>query len=123
MTDHLIRFFGHIIEIKRPDGFPRTVWYDKIVRVEKKEELQFEINKEATMIIVKQRGMIVTKDQDPAHIRQADDMSFESRIFVPMEMMAYIDCEVKDITGETPNYEDGIAFVGSGIERKELKAN
>ncbi|SRR6266478_166456 len=123
MTDHLIRFFGHIVEIKRPHGFPAVVWFDKIVRVEKREQLDFEINKEATIIIVRQRGMIVTKNQNYGHIQAANDMSFENRMFVPMEMIAYLDCEVKDIVGETPNFEDGVSFVGSGIERKELKAN
>lgn len=123
MTDHLIRFYGHIIEIKRPDNFPRVVWFDKIVRVEKREQLDFEINKEATIIIIRQRGMIVTKDQEIGHVQSGNDMSFESRMFVPMEMIAYLDCEVKDIVGETPAFEDGVIFVGSGVEKKELKAS
>jgi hypothetical protein len=122
-TDHLIRFYGHVIEIKRPDGFPRVVWFDKLVRVPNKEALELEINKEAAIIIIKQRGMVITKNQTLGHIQIGDDTSFENRMFVPMEMLAYIDCEVKDITGETPNCEDGVTFVGSGVEKKELKAN
>lgn len=121
--DYLVRFFGHIIEIKRPDGFPQVVWFDKVYRVPNRQVLETEINKEAAVIIMRQRGMIVTKDQNPGHVQVGDDVSFENRIFVPMEMLAYIGCEIKDITGETPNFEDGIAFVGQGADKKELKAN
>jgi hypothetical protein len=123
MTDHLIRFFGHVVEIKRPDGFPRLVWFDKLVRVQNKEQLENIINTEAAIMIIRQRGMVVTKNQELGSIQTGDDASFANRMFVPMEMLAYIDCEVKDITGETPNHEDGINFVGSGVEKKELKVN
>jgi hypothetical protein len=122
-TDYLVRFLGHVIEIKRPDGFPQVVWFDKIFRVPNRVTLEGEINKEATTIIMRQRGMVVTKNQNPGHVQTGDDVSFENRIFVPMEMLAYVECEVTDITGETPNFEDGVAFVGQGLEKKELKAN
>lgn len=121
--DYHIRFYGYVIEIKRPDGFPRVVWFDKIVRVANQEALDFEINKEAAILIIKQRGMVVTKNQDQQHIQIGDDASFKNRMFVPMEMLAYVDCEVNEITGETPNHEDGITFVGHGETKKELKAN
>jgi hypothetical protein len=124
MTDHLITFYGYVIKAKRLElDLPDVVWFNKIVRVQNKEQLELEINKEAAVIIIRQRGMVVTKNQDPGHVQTGDDASFENRMFVPMEMLGYIDCEVKDITGETPNYEDGVTFVGSGLEKKELKEN
>jgi hypothetical protein len=124
MTDHLITFYGHVIKTKRLElDLPEVVWFNKIVRVQNKEQLELEINKEAAVIIIRQRGMVVTKNQDPGHVQAGDDASFENRMFVPMEMLSYIDCEVKDITGETPNYEDGVTFVGNGLEKKELKEN
>lgn len=122
-TDYLIRYFGHVVEIKRPDNFPRIVWFDKIVRVQNKEQLESIINTEAAVMIIKQRGMVVMKNQTIGAIQPADDTSFANRMFVPMEMLTYIDCEIIEITGETPNYEDGITFVGSDLDKKELKAN
>jgi hypothetical protein len=122
-VDYLIRYFGHVIEIKRPDGFPRVVWFDKIVRVQNKEQLENIINTEAAVMIIKQRGMVVMKNQTIGGIQPGDDTSFANRMFVPMEMLAYMDCEIIEITGETPNYEDGITFVGSNLDKKELKAN
>jgi hypothetical protein len=121
--DYLIRYFGHVVEIKRPDGFPRVVWFDKIVRVQNKEQLENIINTEAAIMIIKQRGMVVMKNQVLGAIQPGDDTSFANRMFVPMEMLAYMDCEISEITGETPNFEDGITFVGEGLEKKELKAN
>lgn len=122
--DHLIRFYGYIVKARRLElDLPEVVWFDKIVRVPNREALNLEINKEAAIIIIRQRGMVVTKNQELGHIQIGNDESFENRMFVPMEMIGYIDCEVKDITGETPNHEDGITFVGSGVEKKELKAN
>jgi hypothetical protein len=124
MTDHLITFYGHVIKAKRLElDLPEVVWFNKIVRVQNKEQLELEINKEAAVIIIRQRGMVVTKNQDPGHVQAGDDASFENRMFVPMEMFGFIDCEVKDITGETPNFEDGVTFVGNGLEKKELKEN
>jgi hypothetical protein len=121
--DYWVRFRGHIIEIKRPDGFPQMVSYDKIFRVQNREQLNQNIMTDAAFIILKQRGMIVLKNQDPAAMQIGDDAEFENRMFVPMEMIAYFDCEVKLITGETPNHEDGETFLGSGIDKKELKGN
>lgn len=122
-VDYLIRYFGHVIEIKRPDGFPGVVWFDKIVRVQNKEQLENIINTEAAIMIIKQRGMVVMKNQTIGAIQPGDDTSFANRMFVPMEMLAYMDCEIIEITGETPNHEDGITFVGSNLDKKELKAN
>jgi hypothetical protein len=123
-TDYLIRFYGYVIKTKRLElNLPEVVWFDKIVRVQNREALEFEINKEAAVIIIKQRGMVVTKNQTLGHIQIGDGGSFENRMFIPMEMLGYIDCDVKDIQGETPNHEDGITFVGQGADKKELKAN
>lgn len=122
--DFLIRFYGYVIPSKRI-GTPlsEVVFFDKIVRVSSQEQLDFEISKEAAMIIIKQRGMVVLKNHTPGTIQQGDNESFVGRMFVPMEMLAYIDCTADRITGETPNHVDGQNVVGQGVEQKELKSN
>lgn len=122
--DFLIRFFGYVIPSKRIGTLlPEVVFFDKIIRVNSQEQLDFEINREAAMIIIKQRGMVVFKNQNPGSVQQGDNENFIGRMFVPMEMFSHIDCAVDRITGETPNHADGQNAVGEGINKKELKAN
>lgn len=120
--DFLIRFFGYVIPSKRiGTPLPEVVFYDKLVRVMNQEQLDQEINKEAAMIIIRQRGMVVMKNQTPGAIQPGDNESFVGRMFVPMEMLSYIDCMADRITGETPNHVDGHNVVGQGIEKQEIK--
>ena len=122
--DFLIRFYGYLIPSKRiGTNLPEVVFFDKLVRVSSHEQLDFEVNKEAAIIIIKQRGMVIWKNQNPGAIQPGDNESFVGQMFIPMEMLSHLDCLTDRITGETPNHVDGQNVVGQGIEKKELKSN
>lgn len=122
--DYLLQFFAQIIPAKRiGTNLPEVIWFDKIVRVPSKKALDLEVNKEAAFIIIKQRGMIVLKNQILGHIQIGDDESFIGRRFVPMDMFAEVWCEVKEIVGETPNHLEGETFTGEGDDKKLVQPN
>lgn len=99
--DYIVKFIGHIVESKRPYGFPSVIENSMIVRVNTIEELR--IHTDAQMrAFIEFQGMSVPKNQNKhivhAEPGEATEEILDTRIFVPFSSIAYISTETKRLT-------------------------
>lgn len=103
--DYLVRFNAHIIESKRPSGFPAVVYHDMFVRADSDAQLKQATNDQC-MLFIRQQGIVVPKDPN----RKVDEafLKYDTRLFVPIGMVAYISTETKPMDAPIPDSEDEI---------------
>lgn len=100
-----VRFKAHIVESKRPAGFPKELVSDMVVQVNSIQELFQATNEQAGKIIAMQ-AFITQKDQNEPHVEvDPNDQSgtnLDKRILVPLHMISFIETETKRLTNQMP---------------------
>jgi hypothetical protein len=104
MSDYVVSFLGYVIECLRPEGFPKIVQHDVMVRAETLEGLQAAINTEIAELYVKRKCFIVPKD--PAQIEEIGKVKVDSRILVPIHMISHIFTKTTKLVQEVPDEVD-----------------
>lgn len=110
LPTYFIQFTGHICERVRPENFPKEVKVNIVMEFESYEKCKEFVQNYAGAFLSTQ-SMVVMKDPD-AVMRGFD---FEKRMIVPMHMISYIDCTVKQVVSEIPKVNgNGETFMPSG---------
>jgi hypothetical protein len=104
MADYVVSFLGHIIEAFRPEGFPKIVKHDVMVRADGLAGLQNAINSETAELYVKRKCFIVPKD--PGAIEEVGSTQIDSRILIPIHMVAFIETSTKKLAQDVPDEVD-----------------
>jgi hypothetical protein len=95
MADYLMEFEAHIVEDKRPEGFPRSVFVrEHYINVDSDQQLK-EIYNNRFKALVTQPGIAVFPEDEPI---DASALNFDQRFFVPWHMIAYFHGRVKILT-------------------------
>lgn len=105
----IVRFVAHLIEEKRPGGFPSKVHTDINVQTDSRDVLKKAIN-DFLAVMVMQRGMVIDKPQDFSSYEglKPDYKDLDSRIFVPYHMFAYIETVTKLVSAKVePEGDEG----------------
>jgi hypothetical protein len=97
--DYLVRFIGHIDELKRPENFPKEVYSDLMVRVQDEKELKAQINAQS-MVFITHQCMIVPKNPDA--IQDMGKALRDTRMIIPLHMITHISTITTRILGEIP---------------------
>ncbi len=107
----MVRFVGHIIEEKRPSGFPKEVFTDITVNTQSRDGLKESVN-DFLVLLIKQCGMVVEKPEAIAR-RQAtgdglkpDFKDLDNKIFVPYHMMSYLETISKLVSAKVETGEE-----------------
>lgn len=103
MTDWCVRFIGHIDETRRPEGFPKEVYSDLLVRADDSRGLKLAINSQA-QVFIEENCMIVPKD--PGSLEDIGAPADDSRMIVCWHLITHITTETKRIIGEIPQLDD-----------------
>jgi len=115
-ADYFITFYGHVVEDKRPENFPKIVKSTFIVRVLSLDELKKVADQEAIRI-VKQGGMVISLGEE---IEDPDGPSISgNRIFIPMHMFAYISSEYKKLAADFPTGQPEASVTNSTSESEK----
>ncbi len=102
MPDFIVKFIGHIDELRRPEGFQRDIVAIGTYHVENNRQIADIINNEL-MAFITMQGMIV--QLDPSQMIDLSKLNTEGRYFIPMHMISYIKTEVSNMT-PMPNIVD-----------------
>jgi len=102
-VDYLVRFFGHVMETRRPRGWPAVVEHHAVCRADNAEEASKYIANLARQIKIEQ-GMFSNFDL-PGDT--ASDTEFGNGKFVPMHMLTHISFSVRRMDGEVRPQEEG----------------
>jgi hypothetical protein len=95
MPDYAIEFEAHIVESKRPENFPRSVFIrEQYQNVESDQQLK-EIYNARVKTIVTNPGIVVFPDNE---IIDGTALNFDQRIYIPWHMVSYFQGNVKLIT-------------------------
>jgi hypothetical protein len=105
MSDYAVKFIGHIVENKRPDGFPREISSFGTYHAKDNRELAAVINEEVSQIL-RNGGIFV--QLDPTEIIDVKKLNAEGRIFVPMHMITYISTIISLMTSMPKAVDTGI---------------
>lgn len=101
--DYQVRFNFHLVEATKPKDWPDIVHHDAYIRVDGFKMLTDEINKYAA-IFIRQQGAIIMKDSDRP--LQDDSNTLDLRQFLPLHMVAWVDCTTTLLTSEVPDVDD-----------------
>jgi hypothetical protein len=104
MADYVVQFLGHIIEALRPEGFPKIVQHDVMVRADNLEGLQAAINSETAELYVKRKCFIVPKD--PNVVEEIGKVKLDSRILIPIHMFSHISTRTTKLAQDVPDELD-----------------
>jgi hypothetical protein len=104
MADYLVQFEGHIIEAFRPEGFPKIVKHDVMVRAENLIGVQNAINQETAELYIKRKCFIVPKD--PGNIEEVGSVQVDQRMLIPMHMISHISTKTTKLATEVPDEVD-----------------
>jgi|SRR5882672_1305432 len=95
MSDYLLEFEAHIVEDKRPEGFPHSVFVrQQYTNIESDEQLKELYNHFFTQM-VKNPGITVYPDNQ---IIDTSRVRFDQRIYVPWHMISHFQGDVKLVT-------------------------
>lgn len=119
MADYLLEFEAHIVEDKRPEGFPRSVFVrQQYTNIEGDEQLRDLYNGLFTQM-VKNPGITIYPDNQ---IIDASRIRFDQRVFVPWHMISYFQGDAKLITIAPPKVPlESLAPAGPTTEEKQKK--
>lgn len=100
MSQYSISFIGHLVESKRPDGFPKTVSFTVVIEVNGNDAL-----KQALMFwsdyIRKISGMFVPIDN--SKFVETNTFVPDQEIFIPMHMFAFIETKTRRLAANVPD--------------------
>ena len=95
MPDYLFEFTAHIVEDKRPEGFPRQVFIrEQYVDLPDSESVKTLYNSRVKSLVTNP-GIVVFID-DKAIIDT--ELSFDQRVFIPWHMISYLHGRAKQLT-------------------------
>ena len=98
MADYIITYHGHIKEQTRPEGFPKEVRDSLFISADTEAGIAKAVN-DGMNGYIRLLGMYVRKD--PSGVTKQN--GFEpDRMWVPMDMLSYIDYTVKQIQSSRP---------------------
>lgn len=116
MADYLFEWTAHIVENKRPDGFPREVFVREQYANLPDERVK-EFYNERVKMMVSNPGLVVFPN-DAETIDSS--LTFDQRVYVPWHMITHFHGRVKVLT---PSPEasplDNIVPVDAEPERKQ----
>jgi hypothetical protein len=96
MPDYLFEFTAHIVEDKRPEGFPKKVYIrEQYAGIPSDEQVKDLYNSRVKAFITNP-GIIVFLNEDETIDTTA--ISFEQRVFIPWHMISYFHGRVKVVT-------------------------
>lgn len=104
MADYIVKFLGHLIEVYRPEGFPKVVHHDVMVRADSLEGLQAAINEETSNIYIKRKCFIVPKDPDD--IESVGKVKIDSRVLIPFHMISHLETHTTKLASDVPDELD-----------------
>jgi hypothetical protein len=98
MADYIVTYYGHLKEWTRPEGFPKEVRDSLFITADTEAGVAKAVNDGMNMYI-RLLGMYVRKD--PTGMTKQN--GFEpDRMWIPMDMISYIDYTVKQIQSSRP---------------------
>jgi hypothetical protein len=102
---YYVSFNGHLVESRRPDGWPRVVRDKFVYQCDTGEQLASYLNEKAKDI-QNRGGMHINFTKKEAEELRGDEMSTDQSFgygcFVPMSMFTHIDYTVRFMAGEFP---------------------
>lgn len=119
MAQYFIRYIGHLIQ--QPGiAMPTVIYFDMIRSFDHEggeDGLQSFVNQQA-MIFVAQQGMAVLKNIN--QVQDGTRVTYDHKMFVPMHMIAFIDCVVRRIEEPRPKAPE-LALLDGDAPDEETK--
>lgn len=100
--DYSVRFIGHVIETRKPQGWPATIENSVIFRADDKGQVFSYLNEVGKKIRIDQ-GIVANLDLPN---QEKSDVGFGNGKFIPMHMLTHISFSVRLVSGEMPDETD-----------------
>jgi hypothetical protein len=108
-NDYLFEFTAHIVENKRPEGFPRTVYIREQYAAIPSDDQVKELYNQRVKGFITNPGIIVFLNDE--EVIDTTVVSFDQRVFIPWHMISYFHGRVKVITPQpSPMMQDNMAL-------------
>lgn len=106
--DYVVRIIGHVIENRRPEGFPKQVVHTMFLQPDSIKQLNETVNEQVN-IFLQVGGMIALKN--PAEMQEMNTMGqvlgLDKFMFVPMTMLSYMETITNVVNIQPPTNPEG----------------
>lgn len=116
MSDYLLEFEAHIVEDKRPEGFPHSVFVrQQYTHIDTDEQLK-EIYNRLFLQMISNPGITIYPENQTI---DASRIRFDQRVFVPWHMISYFHGDAKLVTPPPPPKSPLEVLNPSGVPEPE----
>jgi hypothetical protein len=108
MSEYLIRLKYHLVPATKPDGWENPMHYDvHLMNVRNFEDIQKMTNETISSILRTGSAIVMKSSAKPTENENVELLN--SRVFVPLHMVSFIETEIKAVTGQTPWVPNGFS--------------
>jgi len=99
-VDYSIRFIGHVLETKRPSGWPTTVENSVVLRAEKQDDV-FHYLTEIGLKIKRDQSLFCNMDFE--YDEEKSDKTFGNGKMIPLHMLSHVSFIVRVLASPMPD--------------------